>query len=196
MSLDPLLPAFASELASIGFEKRAFHATTPEMKAGEHFSDSDPNWQRFEKNLRSKNFQKAVLGHPESDSKLKKYVRNFGGFLTSKETVKKAPSESSGKKYSIKKVGRRLACGCKNWQYRRSVDGGSCKHIRNMKKESMAEMVKRAFLADLAHAATLADNSRRRAKKQIGAGQQSSAWVKQHQVAEQQSLLHRQMRDR
>jgi hypothetical protein len=194
MSLDPLLVSFTAELAALSFEKRAFRATTPEMKAEEHFSDVDPNWKRFEKNLRSKKFQKAVAEHPQSDNKMKRYVKNFGGYLTSKETVGKVRSESSGKKYSVKKVGKRLACGCKNWQYRRSVDGGDCKHIKSMEKESTAAMVKRAFLADLMHAATMADRSRQRAKRELTAGRQMSAFAKQHEIAEHQNLLQKQLR--
>jgi hypothetical protein len=108
-----------------------------EVKAERHFETSDPNWNEFVKNLKSKHFQEAVKGHPQADEKLQAYVENFGGYLRSKDHVATLKSKDSGKNYRIKKVGKRLGCNCGDWQYRHSVQGGDCKHIQSLKKSKM-----------------------------------------------------------
>jgi hypothetical protein len=145
---------FTAELSHIAdavLEKMAFVAKTPNMRAKvqaeKHFDSPDPNWNRFEKNLKLKSFQDVVSKDSRSDDKLKKYVENYGGYLRSKKVTAKVTSPDTGKPYVIKELpGGRLACGCKNWQYRKSVDGGDCKHIEaiTMKKVSFAEKVKLA----------------------------------------------------
>jgi len=184
------LIAFTEELAKIGgLEKVALLATTPKMKAKEkaerHFSTSDPNWGEFEENLKSKHFQREVSGHPMADDKLKKYVKNYGGYLSSKDVLGEEKSETTpGRKYKIKKVGRRTACGCGDFQYVHSHRGGDCKHVAKFKKESLAQKVKAAFVADLLHAATLADKVNRRSEKQTRIGRQAVGGAKQLQGEE------------
>jgi hypothetical protein len=156
---DQVVLYFSAELSHIAdamLAKMAFVAKTPTMRAKvqaeKHFESADPNWNRFEKNLKLKTFQKVVAGDPRADDKLKKYVDNFGGYLTSKKITAKIVSPDSGKPYVIKEIpGGRLACNCGNWQYRKSVDGGDCKHIEAivMKKLSFAEKVKAAYVQSL-----------------------------------------------
>lgn len=186
--LDPLLLPFTDELLKI-----AFVAKTPKMKAYQkaekHFSSSDKNWPEFEKNLRSKHFQEAASSHPEADNKLKRYVKNYGGYLSSKETVGQIPSERTSKTYLLKKVGRRTACGCKDWQYKKSHGGGDCKHVKMLKKE------KRSFVASLVHGLTTAEQAHRRAKKSLQQGQLASQAAQGATVAERQNLFQRQLQD-
>lgn len=159
------------------FFKYAFKAT-PKSRATtmaqRHFDSPDPNWKQFEKNLKLKSFQQVVAGHPQADAKLKTYVDNFGGYLLSKKVTAKVVGDS-GKTYTVKELpGGRLGCSCKNWQYRRSVDGGDCKHITSIvepgmkrplvKKSDMVKLslAKQAFMKDLINAGgTLALNNRR-----------------------------------
>jgi hypothetical protein len=116
------------KLSSLGAPSKA------ELKAESHFGVDEKNWAAFEKSLRGKEFQRAVLKHPDADSKLRKYVRTFGGYLRSKDIVGNIPSRSSGKTYRIKKLpSGRLGCGCKDWQYVHSVKGTDCDHIRAAK---------------------------------------------------------------
>lgn len=116
-------------------EKIAFVAKTPKMKLELHHQADKKDWGKFEKNLKAKGFQQAALGHPESDKKLKKYVKNFGGYLNSKEVVGVVPSRSSSKMYKVKQLETgRLGCNCKDWQYKHSVKGTDCDHIKELKQ--------------------------------------------------------------
>ena len=187
--LDMLLP-FTDELLKIAFVAKGPRAKA-EVKAERHFLSDDKNWGEFEKNLRSKHFRSVVSGHPQADDKLRKYVKNYGGYLASKETVGQAPSERTEKVYLVKKVDGRWACNCGNWQYRKSVDGGDCKHIRALKKELM---VKQSFAASLVHGLTTVDQSRRRAKKNLAQGNLAMQAARAHTVAENQNLLQQQLR--
>lgn len=167
LTLEPFT-AELSHIADAAMMKLAFQAKTPVMKAKvkaeKHFASSDPNWNEFEKNLKLKSFQQVVAGHPQADKKLKTYVENFGGYLLSKQVTAQVPSSTTKKTYTIKELpGGRLGCNCGNWQYRKSVDGGDCKHIQSlvgngMKKLSFAERVKLAFMSSLSTVAAGASN--------------------------------------
>jgi len=127
--------AFADE-----FEKIA--RLTPAQKADAHHSADEKDWHSFEKNLNAMGFQKAVMGHPDSDAKLKKYVKNFGGYLKSRDVVAVMPSRTSSKIYKVKELASgRLACGCKDWQYYHSVRNSDCDHINDARASGM---IKRA----------------------------------------------------
>lgn len=116
-------------------EKVAFVASTPKMKVELHHSDTHKNWKGFEKNLKAKGFQKETLKHPASDEKLKKYVENYGGYLSSKKVVGSVPSRSSGKMYKVKELPNgRMGCNCKDWQYKHSHKGTDCDHIEELKQ--------------------------------------------------------------
>lgn len=159
---DQVVLYFAAELSYIAdamLEKMAFVAKTPTMRskvqAEKHFESEDPNWKRFEKNLKLKTFQDVVSKDPRADEKLKKYVDNFGGYLRSKKVTAKVTSPDTGKAYVIKEIpGGRLACNCGNWQYRKSVDGGDCKHIEAiiMKKSASDRSVSAQKRWDHQHA--------------------------------------------
>jgi hypothetical protein len=186
---------FVTELCAVGdagFEKLALKETRRGkglVRAQKHFDSSDPNWNEFEKNLRTKGFQRAVVEHPQADDKLKRYVKNYGGYLTSKDVIAKEPSETKpGKTYAIKKVGKRTACGCGDWQYKKSHGGGDCKHIAKYKKSTMtklSEQVKRAFAEDLLHASTLVAAKKVRAAKKNQLGLQTNALNQQLREGEQ-----------
>lgn len=165
MLLAPRLPSFTGELfrvSAAALEKVALapsnHRTRAQEKAGRHFSTPDPNWNEFVKNLRSKNFREVVAEHGASDEKLKAYVKNFGGYVASKDVVARVPSDRSGKKYTLKKVGDRLGCNCGDWQYVHSVQGGDCKHIERFQ----SQLVKKSYAnLLLGSAATLGLSKRR-----------------------------------
>lgn len=167
--------------------------TTPksraERQAQRHFESADPNWKTFEKNLKLKSFQQVVAGHPQADAKLKTYVENFGGYLLSKNVAAKVTGDS-GKTYTVKELpGGRLGCNCGNWQYRRSVDGGDCKHIRSivgdgMKKSDMVKLslAKQAFMKDIINAGgtfALQNNRKRKATQQADASKAASHFYTQ-----------------
>lgn len=105
-----------------------------ELKAEAHFNIDTKDWKSFEKSLRGKAFQKAILEHPDADAKLKKYVKNVGSYLKAKEVVAVVPSRSRSAKYKIKVLpSGRMGCGCKDWQYVHSVNGTDCDHIKAVK---------------------------------------------------------------
>jgi hypothetical protein len=132
------IESFTLELTKIAF--RATPKSRAKTMAQKHFESADPNWNTFEKNLKLKSFQQVVAGHPQADEKLKKYVDNFGGYLLSKKTTARVAGDS-GKTYVVKELpGGRLGCSCGNWQYRRSVDGGDCKHITSIVGNGMKKL--------------------------------------------------------
>lgn len=111
---------------------------SPEEKAERHFSSPSPDWKAFEKNLRGKPFRETVKRHPQADEKLKKYVNNFGGHLASKDLVAEVKSGDSGRTYKVKRLPNgRLTCSCGDWQFKKSVGRGNCKHIKSLKQSGM-----------------------------------------------------------
>lgn len=135
--LADLLPSFSEELVKLAAKEHkvkaeAFH--TAEVK----------DWPGFEKDLTSKPFQRAMLGHDLTDPKLKKYVKNVGGMLTSKTIIAVAPSRTEkAKEYKIKVLPTgRLACECKDWQYHHSVRKTDCDHIKAVRHFYKAGLVK------------------------------------------------------
>lgn len=180
-----LVPHFMAELVRMAdrdaMQKLAFKAKTPLMKAKvkaeKHFDSEDPNWKEFEKNLRLVNFQKVIAEHPEADEKLKRYIDNYGSYLLSKRVASRVDSPDSGRTYTIKELpSGRLGCNCGNWQYRRSVDGGDCKHIEAMVgKPAFANQVKTAFVSSLAYAGSNLGVSKLRANKAKTQAQLSEA---------------------
>jgi hypothetical protein len=129
-----LLPSFSIELLKLSAAK------PPEV--GEK---APKDWRQFDKKLKNKGFQSTVTKEVD-DPKLKKYVKNYGGMLTSKQVAGTSPSRTSNKTYKIKVLpSGRLACECKDWQYRKSVDGGDCDHIKALKKSGLTK-VSNAFL--------------------------------------------------
>jgi hypothetical protein len=129
-----LLPSFSDELVKI-----ARSMVDPREKADEHFEQQVKDWGAFEKNLKAKSFQKAILEHPEADTKLKRYVKNFGAYLNSKDVVGRMASHSKFRHYIVKRLpSGRLACNCKDWQFVRSVGQTDCKHIAELKANRLA----------------------------------------------------------
>lgn len=113
----------------------AMSVTQAKELVGAHHES--PNWKAFEKNLNNQKFRQAVLTHPESDAKLKRYTKALGAYKTSKEVVGVVPSRTSSKLYKIKELPNgRLACSCKDWQYAHShkpSKSADCEHIREFK---------------------------------------------------------------
>jgi hypothetical protein len=135
--LETFLPSFSHELVKIAAKEHkekaeAFH--TAQVK----------DWPGFEKDLLSKPFQRAMLGHELTDPKLKKYVKNYGGQLISKSIIAVAPSRTEkGKEYKVKVLpSGRLACECKDWQYHHSVRRSDCDHIKAVKQFYKAGLIK------------------------------------------------------
>ncbi len=118
-----MLPSFADELVKL--------AATVDEKVQGHFQS--PDWQKFEKNLGNPTFRAAVLAAPEADKKLKKYVRAMGGYKEG-ELVGKVQSRTSDEVYDIRRLpSGRLACGCRDWQYKHSTRTTDCDHIKHLK---------------------------------------------------------------
>lgn len=124
------LSGFSAEM-----EKIAFRANSSRVKAMLHLTTPEgekKNWKSFERGLKTKLFQNTVLNSDLADEKLKKYTENFGGYLRAKKEVGKVSGDS--KVYSIRELPNgRLGCGCKDWQYKKSVSGGDCKHIAQLR---------------------------------------------------------------
>lgn len=134
--IESLIPSFSDECAKIA----AASPLLPLFKAEAFHSDEKKNWSRFEKDLRSKTFQQAMLQHEKTqeDPKLRKYVRNVGAYNTSKTVVALAESRSGKPDYKVKRLtSGRLACGCKDWQYKHSWKGTDCDHIRAVKRAGL-----------------------------------------------------------
>jgi hypothetical protein len=137
MNLEAMLSGFALELVKLGFQ--AMPKREPAAaKVDRHFSSASPDWNAFEKGLRSKPFRELAKKHELADPKLKTYIKNFGGYLASKDELARIKSKDSGATYVIKDLHNgRLGCNCGNWQYRKSVRGGDCKHIKSLKASKM-----------------------------------------------------------
>jgi hypothetical protein len=178
-------------------EKLSFKLTPrgkQEVKAERHFKSEDPNWSEFEKNLRSKTFQEVAKGHKQADPKLKRYIENYGGYLTSKETVAVMKSPDSGKVYRLKQVGKRIGCNCGDWQYKHSHKGSDCKHIeryRQMTKVSGVplSLAKQAFVNDLMTAGAGLAYNHAKAKKQLTLGRASSLHAQMRKTEQQEKML-------
>lgn len=129
LKISECLPSFYDELTKIA--ARLSPAQANEM-VGAHHENKD--WKLFEKNLGNKGFRQAVLLHPESDNKLKRYTKTLGELKTSKSIVGVVPSRTSNKLHKIKELpGGRLGCDCKNWQYDHSHKKTDCAHIQELK---------------------------------------------------------------
>lgn len=130
--LKSLLPSFYDELTKIAAKLSPAQAN--EM-VGAHHETQD--WKLFEKNLKNKGFRQAVVLHPESNAKLKRYTKTLGEMKTSKELVGVVPSRTSNKLYKIKELPNgRLACSCKDWQYSHShkkSKSSDCAHIQEFR---------------------------------------------------------------
>lgn len=137
--LEELLPSFSQELVKLAAKPGKFKAKAEAFHAAEV-----KDWPGFEKDLLSKPFQRAMMGHELTDPKLKKYVKNYGGQLTSKTIIAIAPSRTEqGKEYKVKVLPTgRLACECKDWQYHHSVRKTDCDHIKAVRHFYKAGLVK------------------------------------------------------
>lgn len=147
--LDPYTPgerkAKARRLAQERYREKQKTAAKEHKEKAEAFHAAEvKNWPGFEKDLESKPFQRAMLGHELTDSKLKKYVKNYGGQLISKSIIAVAPSRTTeGKEYKVKVLpSGRIACECKDWQFHHSVRRTDCDHIKAVKTFYKAGLVK------------------------------------------------------
>lgn len=130
--------------------KLAYVAKTPQMKAELHHGTAKKDWKALEKNLKGKRFQKALSEHPGTDAKLKAYVQNYGGYLSSKDVVGNVLSRTSPKAYVVKKLpSGRLACNCRDWQYVHSVKGTDCAHIKSLSKTKTSSVLFAAMADEL-----------------------------------------------
>lgn len=139
-----LLRSFSDELSNIS-SFMLKEAASKSMQRADSFHNAEvKDWPGFEKDLRNRHFQRAMLSHDLTDDKLKKYVKNYGGQLQSKSIIAFAPSRTDKQKeYKIKVLPTgRLACECKDWQYHHSVRKSDCDHIKAVKHFYKAGLVK------------------------------------------------------
>jgi len=134
--------AFASELATITFEKRARRRTFKDLfepqkakvrkRIDYHFSDNAPDkWRKFVRNVESPEFVRQLAKHPKSDHKLVTHAQSMHELVTGKTMGKVQSSTSPGKTYEIKKVPGGLGCSCPDWRFVSSVKPRhECKHIK------------------------------------------------------------------
>jgi len=96
---------------------------------------ANDSWKEFEKGLKSKDFQSKQLSATD-DPKLKKYIKNYGGVLVSKDLKAYVQSSSHPKKYhQVKAIqGGRFTCTCKDWQYSHSTKSTDCRHVDRYKR--------------------------------------------------------------
>lgn len=126
--LQLLLPSFAAELVKLA----ALSQSQARELVDTHHENQD--WGAFEKNLRIKSFRQAVLLHPESDAKLKRYTKALGEYKTSNNVVGVVPSRTSNKLHKIKELSNgRLGCSCRDWQYMHSHRKTDCDHIQEFR---------------------------------------------------------------
>lgn len=131
-------PMLSSHLRFFSDELVKIAAISPAQAmelVGAHHGAEDKNWKAFEKNLRLKGFRNAVVLHPESDAKLKRYTKTVGDYMGSKEVVGVVPSRTRSKLYKIKELSNgRLGCSCKDWKYSHSHKKTDCEHIKELKQ--------------------------------------------------------------
>lgn len=127
-----VLPSFVDELVKL--------SATAQEKAEAHFASAQPDWNSFTKNLRSQPFRDAVMRMAQSDEKLRKYVKNFGAYVSGKDVIAELKSKDSGRTYRIKDLHNgRMGCNCRDWQFTHSVKGGDCKHIKSLKASNLVK---------------------------------------------------------
>lgn len=130
------------------FEFIKISAAPPQEKLDDHFGSMDSKkWSRFKRDLRSKRFVEAVKQDDRADEKLKRFAEMNHLHKTGKGPSFSMPSESSGKKYTIKyhEGIDRYSCSCPDWAMIRSSRGGDCKHVSKLR--SQLSMVKEASVA-------------------------------------------------
>lgn len=127
-----------------GYREKVAAPSKTKLKVLDFHKAEVKDWPGFEKDLKNKAFQNAMLKHPETGTKLQKYVKNFGGLLKSKEIIAIAPSRTEeAKEYKVKVLPTgRLACECKDWQYHHSVRKTDCDHIRAVRTMYRAGLIK------------------------------------------------------
>jgi hypothetical protein len=139
--------SFADEMLKLAGDVRL----PPELRAAEHLTAPAKDWKKFEKDLKNPKVRAELTSQTASnknrgkvDPKLRKYVRNFGGYVGTKDFVGEVQSRTSPRRwYKIKKLeSGRLACGCKDWQYVRSVGSSDCIHIRALKRSGVVDGVR------------------------------------------------------
>lgn len=93
------------------------------------------DWKDFEKKLKTPSFHSEALS-ATNDPKLKQYIKNYGGSLTSKDLRAFVQSSSNpDKEHKVKKLPNgRFSCSCKDWQYKHSVKNGECRHIKRYRQ--------------------------------------------------------------
>lgn len=132
-----IFQSFADELVKI-----AAPGLPPELRAAAQLTAPAKDWSQFEKDLKNPQVRESLRSATTSaktksqiDPKLRKYIQNVGDYIGQKEYVAEVQSKTNPKKfYKIKELpSGRLACGCADWQYVRSVGNSDCAHIRALK---------------------------------------------------------------
>jgi hypothetical protein len=103
--------------------------------ADEFHAAPKKDWGRFGELVRSKKFRDALADHPGSDEVLRKYLASYGAFVRGKRVGTVTSRSDPSVRHSIRSVGDgRLGCSCKDWQFKRSISGGDCKHVESFRR--------------------------------------------------------------
>lgn len=109
-----------------------------QRRADYHFSPKagPEKWDKFIKNVRSKDFVRLIQDNPLADEKLKAHAESLHALSRSKPVGKIESARLPGMKYEIRKLpGGDLGCTCPDWRFVGSLNPGyECKHIRAFKE--------------------------------------------------------------
>jgi hypothetical protein len=103
-----------------------------------HFSPKagPEKWDKFLKNVRSKDFVKLIQDNPLADEQLKAHAASLHALSRSKTVGKVESAKLPGMKYEIRELpDGSLGCTCPDWRFVGSLKPGyECKHIRAFKE--------------------------------------------------------------
>ena len=134
--LEDRLPAFRDELQKIAADISDFGV----------FGVKDiRSWADLDRHLNKSEFRQEAL-KSTNDPKLKRYIRGLSGLLTSKDLRAYVQSSSTpSKDHQVKALpSGRLACTCRDWQYKHSHDNTDCKHIKRYRQYLKGEIGERS----------------------------------------------------
>lgn len=102
-------------------------------------------WKSFAKDVKSRAFLEALANDPRADEKLRAFSSAVHLRATDKVPVTKVRGEGGTYQVRYHPSTGRHSCTCGDWTYKKSIDGGECKHIRSV--SGRVKMASPALLA-------------------------------------------------